>query len=162
MPPGFGVSEIADDIKVFDEAGALLETIGTSGTGQRQFNGPTHLAFASGSLYVTDTLNARVQVLDGARDFSAHIGERGLYVGNLVRPKGVTTDSDGNIYVIESYYDYLLIFDNQGRLLLPVGGTGSGPGQFFLPSGAWSDGRDRVFIADMYNGRIVILRYRRG
>jgi len=149
----------ADNIKVFDEAGRYIQSIGQPGTGRGQFNGPTHIAYASDSLYVTDTLNARVQVIgdDGFSD--TDIGQRGLYVGNLVRPKGITTDGDGNIYVIESYFDHLLIYDDTGRLLLPVGGSGSGVGRFFLPSGAWSDDSDRIFVADMFNGRVVVMQY---
>jgi DNA-binding beta-propeller fold protein YncE len=87
------------------------------------------------------------------------IGQRGLYVGNLVRPKGVTVDSDGNIYVVESYYDHLLIYDEDGKFLVPIGGTGSEAGQFFLPAGMWSDKNDRIFVADMFNSRVVIFRY---
>ena len=87
------------------------------------------------------------------------IGQRGLYVGNLVRPKGVTTDRDGNVYVVESYYDHLLIYNQGGEFLLPIGGTGNEIGRFYLPAGIWSDGRDRIFVADMFNARVVIFRY---
>ena len=42
------------------------------------------------------------------------------------------------------------------RLLLPIGGTGSGIGQFYLPAGVWTDEAGRVYVADMFNGRIVV------
>jgi hypothetical protein len=45
---------------------------------------------------------------------------------------------------------------------MPVGGSGTGVGQFYLPAGVWTDSKDRVFIADMFNGRVVILQYLRG
>ena len=32
-------------------------------------------------------------------------------------------------------------------------------GRFFLPAGIWSDGDDRIFVADMFNARVVIFRY---
>jgi len=150
----------AHDVKRFDGDGKFLGVIGKRGDGDGEFNGPTHLDLAADTLYITDTLNARVQLLaaSDARPIGS-IGRRGLYVGNLVRPKGVTTDLDGNIYVVESYHDYLLVFDADGRFLLPLGGTGSGVGQFFLPAGAWSDNNNRVFVADMFNGRVVVFRY---
>jgi len=149
----------AHDIKVFNLDGVYLRTIGYRGTGPGEFNGPTHLSFDHGRLFVTDTFNARVQIMTAAGETDTQIGKRGLYVGNLVRPKGVTTDSDGNVYVIESYYDHLLVFDPDGNLLLPIGGTGNAVGHFFLPAGIWSDPHDRIFIADMFNGRVIILRY---
>ena len=68
-------------------------------------------------------------------------------------------DRDGHIYVIESYYDHLLIFNEADELLLPIGGTGSEAGRFFLPAGAWTDDGSRLFVADMFNGRVVVLDY---
>ena len=149
----------AHDIKVFDEQGTLLRTLGRRGVAAGEFNGPTHLSFSDGRLYVTDTLNARIQVLSPAGEPFAVIGQRGLFVGNLVRPKGVVTDRDGHIYVIESYHDHVLVFSDSGELLLPLGGTGKDPGRFFLPAGAWTDDGSRLFVADMFNGRVVVFDY---
>jgi DNA-binding beta-propeller fold protein YncE len=149
----------AHDIKVFDERGALLRTLGRRGVAAGEFNGPTHMTFAAGRLYVTDTLNARVQILSTAGEPLGAIGQRGLFVGNLVRPKGVVTDRDGHIYVIESYHDHILVFSDNGELLLPIGGTGREAGKFFLPAGAWTDDGSRLFVADMFNGRVVVLDY---
>ena len=84
-------------------------------------------------------------------------GELGLVVGNMSRPKGVAIGGGGRIYVVESYYDHLLIFDHYGKLLLPIGGTGREVGQFFLPAGVWTDDHHRVYVADMFNGRIIVL-----
>lgn len=149
----------AHDIKVFDDAGNLVATWGRRGDGAGEFNYPTHLAFAHDTLYVTDVMNSRIQGLapDGHALFA--YGERGLYVGNLVRPKGVATDTDGNIYVIESLYDTLLVLDAQGQLLLSIGGTGKDPGKFYLPAGVWTDARNRIFVADMFNGRVSIFQF---
>jgi len=161
--PETGTIFVADtaehNIKVFDNNGKLLRTLGGPGRGPGQFNSPTHLAFNEGALYVSDTLNARVQIIDALGMPIGMIGERGLYVGNLTRPKGIAVDSDNHIYVIESYYDHLIVFDRAGRYLLPIGGTGSEVGRFFLPSGVWIDDRQRVFIADMFNGRVIVLQY---
>ena len=149
----------AHDVKVFDREGRLARTLGRRGEGAGEFNFPTHLAFADGRLYVTDTMNSRVQVLEGAsgRAVSA-FGARGLYVGNLVRPKGVAVDSERNVYVVESYYDHLLVFDREGRFLMSIGGVGANTGRFYLPAGVWTDRRDRVFVADMFNGRVVLFQ----
>jgi DNA-binding beta-propeller fold protein YncE len=147
-------------IKVFSGDGDLLQTIGVPGDAPGELNAPMHIRVAGSKIYVSDALNAYVQIFsltDGQP--LGRIGQRGLYVGNLVRPKGVTVDSDGNIYVVESYYDHLLIYDEDGQFLMPIGGTGSGAGQFFLPAGMWSDKTDRIFVADMFNGRVVIFRY---
>lgn len=161
--PETGLVYVADthahDIKVFDDEGLLVDVIGGRGERLGQFNFPTHLAWRDGKLYVSDTMNTRVQVFDAMGDVERSFGERGLFVGNLVRPKGVAVDSDGNIYIVESYHDHLLVHDREGRFLLPIGGEGGGPGQFYLPGGVWIDGNDRVFVADTFNGRVSIFQY---
>lgn len=158
-----GLLYVADagshDIKVFDQQQRLVEVIGHRGVRLAEFNGPTYLAYARGKLYVSDTLNARVQVLTVEGNPLSKVGQRGLYVGNLVRPKGVAVDDEDNIYVVESYYDYLLVFNGEGQLLLPVGGTGAQVDRLFLPAGVWTDSRSRVFVADMMNGRVLILQF---
>ena len=146
----------ASDIKVFDDDGALVDTIGHEGDTPGALNSPTFLAVADRQIYVTDTLNSRIQIFDEYGDLKKSFGKRGLYVGNLARPKGVGVGPEGNIYVVESYHDHLLAFDRSGQFLLPIGGTGHLPGQFYLPAGVWTDAAGRVYVADMFNGRICI------
>lgn len=149
----------AHDIKVFDDDGRLLARWGRRGSGPGELNYPTHLAFSDGLLIVCDSANARVQGFDSEGLATLSFGERGLYVGNLVRPKGVAADDEGNVYVVESMHDTLLVFDRQGRLLMSIGGTGQEVGRFFLPAGVWVDGRNRIFVADMFNGRVSVFQF---
>ena len=149
----------AHDIKVFDAGGNLIRVVGERGSSPGQFNAPTHLDLHHDTLFITDTLNARVQAMDLDSGAFRSIGSRGLYVGNLTHPKGVCADDDGNVYIVESYYDHLLVFSNEGRYLLPIGGSGSGPGQFFLPAGVWMDAGNRLFVADMFNSRVSVFQF---
>lgn len=149
----------AHDVKVFDANGVLVGTVGRQGESDGELNFPTFLTWARDQLYVTDTMNSRVQVFGGNElAFQQKFGSRGLYVGNLVRPKGVAVDGQGTVYVVESYYDHLLVFDEAGRFLMPIGGVGVQTGRFYLPSGVWTDARNRVFVADMFNGRVVVFQ----
>lgn len=150
----------ANQIKVIDAAdGRFLYAIGGEGEDAGQLNAPTYLALSGGRLYVTDTLNARVQVFARDGQFLSQFGERGLYIGNLSRPKGVAASEDGLVYVVESLFDHLLVFDRSGRLLLPIGGTGHRPGEFYLPSGVWAGSGGRVYVSDMFNGRVAVLQF---
>jgi sugar lactone lactonase YvrE len=149
----------AHDIKVFDDAGKLLRTIGRPGGELGELSYPGHLALADGKLYVADTMNARIQVFELSGKPLFQFGQRGLYLGNLVHPKGVAVDSEGNIYVVESYHDHLLVFDKTGRFLMAIGGTGKANAEFYLPAGVWTDRDNRVFVADMFNGRVVIFQF---
>ncbi|MDX8386689.1 MAG: 6-bladed beta-propeller [Gallionella sp.] len=154
----FVADTYAHDIKVFGDDGILQKVIGQRGDGDAQLNFPTHLTFESGKLYVTDTMNSRVLVFDEDGNMLTKFGRRGLFVGDMVRPKGVAVDSGGNIYVVESMHDRLLIFNSEGRTLLAIGGSGPNVGEFYLPAGVWIDSYDRIYIADMFNGRITVLQ----
>ena len=148
------------DIKVFGNDGRLQRTLGQRGDKPGEFNYPTYIALAQGNLYVSDTMNARVQVLDSKTGQSKQvIGELGLNVGNLVRPKGVAVDSEGNIYVVESYFARLLIYNKDGQFLMPLGAEGRMVGEFYLPAGVWIDEHNQVFVADMLNGRVVLFQF---
>jgi len=162
----FVADAAAHDIKVFDVQGRLLKVLGRRGEGPGEFNFPTHLTLRDDTLYVTDAMNHRVQLLDVREAAGADegrmlrsIGRRGLFVGNLVRPKGVAVDAAGRVYIVESFYDQLLVFSAEGEFLLPIGGTGAATGQFYLPAGVWVDAEQRVHVTDMFNGRLVLLQF---
>lgn len=148
----------AHAVHVFDDEGASLGTLGSGGA-QPAFNAPLHVALAADAIYVVDGLEATVFVVDENGRLRTTIGRRGLYVGNLVRPKGVAVDDEGNVYVVESMHDRLLVFDADGRLLMAIGGTGRDVGRFYLPAGVWVDTRNRVYVADMFNGRVVVFQF---
>ena len=76
-----------------------------------------------------------------------------------MRPKGVAVDSQGRVYVVESYYDSLLVYSPSGEFLLPISGGGTAIGRFYLPAGVWVDASDQVFVADMFNGRVLRLQF---
>ena len=150
------------NIKVFNDQGQLLRTIGKKGNGEIEFNSPTFLALHKKGLLVSDTLNARVQLLEYSGNqeyFYRSYGKRGMKLGNLTRPKGVASDSSGNIYIIESYFDHMLIFNENDQFLLPLGGTGHGAGEFYLPSGIFIDEQDKIYVSDMMNGRISVFQF---
>jgi len=137
----------------------LIDVYGNKGTRVGEFNRPTFLSYKNGLLYVADSMNARVQVLNDQGDSVNSIGERGLFIGNLSRPKGLATDSDGNIYVAESYYDHVLIYNASGELLMSLGGPGNQAGKFSQPTGLWVDDQDRLYVSDMLNSRVSVFQY---
>lgn len=149
----------ANEIKVFDDTGRLVQAFGRTGDTGGELNTPTYLAYDNGQLYVTDTFNGRVQVFDEEGNFLRQFGSRGTYIGQMPRPKGVTLDDEGNVYVVESYFDHILIFNEQADFLLGLDGSGRPGDAFYLPAGIWSDSRNRIFVADMFRGRVVIFQF---
>jgi len=151
----------AHNVKVFNLMdGKLRKTIGKRGLQPGEFNFPAWLAVdAESRLYVTDSLNGRIQVLepDGKPLFA--VGELGDGTGNFSSPKGVALDSDGHLYVTDAGFDNTQIFDKTGRLLLYFGGSGQASGLFWMPAGIFIDRNDKIYIADSYNRRVQIFQY---
>jgi len=148
-------------VKVFShDGGQLLFQFGKNGLKDGEFHYPTHIfASVDGHLYITDSLNFRVQIFDCDGNFLSVFGRLGDAVGDFSKPKGIATDSDGNIYVADSQFDNVQIFDQSGRLLLIFGGSGSQKGRMSLPAGVFIDRNDRIYVADSYNRRIQVFQY---
>ncbi len=148
-------------IVVLSFDGELIERIGKRGTALGQFNFPTNVAFGrDGSLYVSDSLNFRVQVFDQNLKPTRQVGQKGDLPGYFSHPKGVALDRDNHLYVIDSHFESVQIFDSQGNLLLTFGQEGRGPGQFWLPTGIHIDQSNRIWVADSYNQRLQVFEYR--
>lgn len=147
----------ASDIKVFDRTGQQIRTIGAPGDGTGELNAPTHLSFADGTLYVSDSLNNRLQAFSTDGSHRQTTGEAGIHVGQFSRPKGIAYDARQKlVYAIESYFAHLLVYDDAGLFLLGIDGSGLPDGRFALPAGVWLGGDNKVFVADMYNNRVVV------
>jgi DNA-binding beta-propeller fold protein YncE len=76
-------------------------------------------------------------------------------------PKGVASDSEGTIYVVDTLFDNVQLFDEKGEFLLTLGSRGIGQGEFWMPSGIFIDGGDKLYVCDTYNQRIQIFEIMR-
>jgi DNA-binding beta-propeller fold protein YncE len=154
------VDTAAHQIRVYDRDGRFETTIGRRGTGDGEFNFPTHLWLdASGTLFVVDSLNYRVQHLRADGSFIAAFGHHGDGSGDFASPKGIAADTRGHLYVVDALFDSVQIFDREGRLLLTFGEQGTGPGRLWLPAGICIDEHDRIYVADSYNRRIQVFQF---
>jgi DNA-binding beta-propeller fold protein YncE len=161
------VDEQQDQVIVYD-ADSLkeLRRIGTTGkkhslTTPGDFGGATNVAVDSdGNIYVTDTMNSRVEIFDAEGNFISTFGKAGDGPGYFFRPKGIAVDSDGHIWVADQYQDRLQVFNREGQLLTYIGDThANGPGQFKALVGVAIDKQNRVFTTEQYPGRMQMFRY---
>jgi DNA-binding beta-propeller fold protein YncE len=156
----------ADQILVYDaDTFKLLRKIGTPGknhtlTTPGDFSKPTNVAVdKDGSLYVTDTLNDRVEEFDAEGTFIRTFGKNGDGPGEFTRPKGIAIDCDGHVWVADANMNRLQVFTPEGDLRLVVGGFGWLPGQFQALTGVTIDKQNRVFTSEQFLGRVQMFRY---
>jgi DNA-binding beta-propeller fold protein YncE len=143
-----------------------LRKIGTPGkkhtlTGPGEFSLPTNIALdKEGNVYVTDSLNFRVEIFDADGNFLSQFGQHCDAIGCFERPKGIAVDSDGHIWVVDTNLALVEIFNRNGELLAYVGGPGRSLGRFDDPMGITIDKNNRVFVSEQYPwGRIQQFRY---
>jgi hypothetical protein len=72
------------------------------------------------------------------------------------RPKGVAFDSFGNLYVVDSAWSNVQIFNSRGEVLLYFGARGAIPGMLFNPTAIVIDQRNRIYVADYLNHRVNV------
>jgi DNA-binding beta-propeller fold protein YncE len=156
----------SDQVLVYDaDTFKLLRKIGTAGknhtlTTPGDFSKPTNVAVdKDGNLFVTDTLNDRVEVFDADGVFVRAFGKNGDGPGDFARPKGIAVDCDNHVWVADSMTNRLQVFTGEGDLRLVLGGFGSLPGQFKDLTAVTIDKLNRVFTSEQFEGRVQMFRY---
>lgn len=168
-PTGIAVDSVAqriyvtdtrrDKVFILDMDGNVLRFFGETGEAEGQFNFPTELHLDGQNLMVVDAMNFRIQIFDRSGNFQYAIGKLGDSTGAMFRPKAVSVDSEGHLYIADALWGIVQVFDRQGQLLYSFGSRGTHAGEFQLPAGVFIDRDDRVFVVDSYNRRVQVFQY---
>jgi DNA-binding beta-propeller fold protein YncE len=161
------VDEQQDLVQVYDaDSLKLLRHLGVPGkkhtsTAPGEFGGASNVALdTDGNVYVTDTMNNRVEIFDPDGNFVSEFGKHGDGPGFFARPKGIAVDCDGHIWVADQSQDRVEVFNREGQLLTYIGDVhASGLGQFRALVGIAIDKQNRVFTTEQYPGRMQMFRY---
>jgi len=161
------VDEQQDLVQVYDvDSLKLLRHIGVPGkkhtsTAPGEFGGASNVALdRDNNVYVTDTMNNRVEIFDAEGNFISQFGKHGDGPGYFARPKGIAVDCDGHIWVADQYQDRVQVYNRDGDLLTYIGDVhASGLGQFRALVGVAIDKQNRVFTTEQYPGRMQMFRY---
>ncbi len=135
----------------------FLNRWGSEGEGRQEFNHPFFIAVGSDtSVFVVDVLNARVQVWSPKGKAVGSIGDYGVDIGQLYRPKGVCVDRDNNVFVSDSYVGAIQIFNKYGHLK-SVAGTREGKIiKWKTPVGITIDDSQRLYVVEMLLNRVRV------
>jgi len=144
------------NVKIFAIDGKLLGHIGIGyGDAPGAFRFPTYVALDSaGDLFVTDTLNNRIQEFDPNGKYLRTIGGNGDTPGSFGRPKGVAVDTFGDVYVADSAWSNVQIFNRNGQILMFFGGRGPMPGLLRNPTAMAIDRNNHIYVADYIDHRV--------
>jgi len=139
-------------VLILDRKAHIRGHIGNRGGGSQpgEFRYPSRIAISGDELFVLDSGNSRIQVLD----LSGHF-RRQIRLGEANLSDGLAVDAKKNIYVTDTQISALNIFASNGQFLYKFGTVGAKPSQFNQPSGLWIDSTHHyLYVADTRNRRV--------
>jgi hypothetical protein len=71
--------------------------------------------------------------------------------------RGLLTDADGNIYLLDVQLSEIRVFDADGAYLRTIGRDGEGPGEFRRPRALFFTPGGEVAVVQLMPGRVVLL-----
>jgi hypothetical protein len=149
---GYGGTRVAK----FDKDGKFLMDWGTkpkdpANPGPNEFNTVHSIAISKDRrLFVVDRGHRRFQVFDENGKFLTMFS-----TGVNSSPYYHFISTDGNIWVGDGGTNRILKYDLDGHYLYGWGGRGGQPGQFNGPHQLTSDQDGNLYVAEVFNGRIV-------
>lgn len=148
----FVVDSGKPQVQAYDLFGNFLYEFGT------ELIVPNYIAVdKEGKIYVVDTFAANFHVYDVAGKHLSIFGQPGDTLGNFGRPKGVSVDSDLNIYIADAMFNVVQILNQEGQPCYFF--YGIPPLLMALPTGLYIDEKDRLYVLDVWNQRVQVYQY---
>ena len=108
-------------VHVFDDQGQLIESFGSQGQGDGEFQYPQGVAFdCDNALYVTDSHNHRVQKFDILGSYLLQFGTKGAGKGQLNYPVGIATCYN-KVYIADRQNHRVSVFRTDGQFCYSMG-----------------------------------------
>ena len=135
-----------NSIHVFDQAGQQKRTIGSSGSGDVQFNSPHGLYINGDEMYVAEYRNHSIQKLTTGRQFLRKFGKYELSQGQFSGPISVIVDQRDRM-IADHYNHRVVILDQAGTWLLTINGSVTGSNVFQHAYGLALDPLGNIHVA---------------
>ena len=145
------------EIRKFSREGQLVKSKGQRGSGEGEFISSEGITHHKDLIYVCDTLNNRIQVLDTDLNYVRTMGSEGSGNIEFAHPSGIDFDSAGRAYVADKKNSRVQVIDvKRGGFLKEIGHSG-GRGRLGRPTGVHVVG-EFVYVSDDDNCRVAVFR----
>ena len=141
-------------IQKFTADGKFITSVGSKGKKPLQFDYPTGIAIhpISKRVYVSESNNHRVQILNPDQTSHSMFGSLGSGKGQFIRSRGLAFDNEQNVYVGEDRDNTRIqVFTVKGAHLRWLGDT-----KMSYPHDVGIDSNDTIYVCDTCNHRICI------
>ena len=147
-----------DCVSVFSPSGEKLQTFGTRGSGQGQFESPRGVAVDDEwNILVADCNNHRIQKFTPEGQFLTAVGAYGKGPLQFLRPTDIVLNAaNKKVYVTDCGNHRVQVLNSDLTFSSSFGKRGSGKGQFDIPCGIACDSTGKVYVADNVNNRVQV------
>ena len=139
--------------------GDCVKSVGSSetGNGPLQFNTPRGITVhpTTGQIFIADSNNHRVQVLNKDLTYSHSFGKYGSSSEQFQYPYDVTFDNEGYLYVAAFGNHCIKKFTSTGQYISTFSSKGSNPGQIKEPTSIIID-NSLLYVSEWGNDHISI------
>ena len=138
--------------------GECFKSVGKHGSGLLEFDVPCGITISpiTGHIYIADSNNHHIQVLNPDLTFSHTFGTKGSAKGQFNKPFDVTVDRHGLVYVADTWNHRIQMFTPEGQYLAQFGAKGSDSGQLRFPTGIVIDDNNLMYITEWDNNHISV------
>ncbi|XP_011069250.1 PREDICTED: RING finger protein nhl-1-like [Acromyrmex echinatior] len=155
-------------IFVFNHKGELVYRMCNKGYGKSELCSPEGITFhpERSVLYIADTGNNRIQILEKDGTYLDSIGPKNKNTGDTVKfrktgPSKLNQPTDVavtimHVIVADSGNHKIKIFNHDGQILQSIGGIGTTKGLFRSPEVLKIDDKGYIIVGDAGNGRVQI------
>ena len=143
----------------FNKEGECMEVLQKKGSQPGELKNPGFVRVFNEKLFICDTDNYRIQVLDTNLKFVRSFGQKGIGNGQFDWPKDVVQDQAGNLYVTDHDNHRVQVFSCEGQFLHTFCEKGSTANKLKNPVGICYDEHNNfVFVSETGAGCISVFK----
>ena len=151
----YALSKEDHEIHNFSLDGNLLKVTGRIGEdGPLKFKHPSGIAFNSknSKVYVTNTGNHEIQVLNSDLTFHKRFGEEGSGKAQFNFPRGISCTASGKVIVADSENHRVQVFSSEGRFERTLNPAA----HLRFPLGIATDSAGLIYVTERGNDRVSL------
>lgn len=129
-----------------DDAARVYHMFGSAGMGRGEFNYPRGMAISpvDGCVFAVDK-SARIQRFDPQGRYET---EWRMPEWDNGKPTNLHVDRRNRVWVPDTHYSRVIVYDRDGRELFRFGTNGTGPGQFIWPTSLITDEQGNTYVGE--------------
>ena len=142
----------------FNKEGELMKVVGRKGTRPREFSDLSLIKIFDGTLYVCDSGNHRVQILNTELEYMNSFGCRSDGDGQFNEPNDIAQDKAGNVYMTDTKKCHVQVFECFEQFLSTFSKKGAASKQLDCPCGICVGSDQFVYVCDNKNNCVSVFK----